>query len=245
MSLTDQEIDLAAKVHYSFLPRDYSNDYAEIAVTAKPQGKIGGDYCSILPIDDKHLMVCMSDAVGHSLASALFAARINTFVLTHAFQEHSPCELTAILNQHLCQRLSDIGMYASFAAVFMDFENNVMEFAGAAHPPAVHYRSESADTELLSSETTLLGIRDPLPASCGSHHRKLRSGDWLVLYTDGLIDARDRHKIFYGIERLISFVESNHKLSVRDFNTALIQDVLKHCGSRAGDDILLVSIAVK
>ena len=150
MALSDQEIDLAAKVHYSFLPRDYSDDCVEIAVTAKPQGKIGGDYCSILPVDAKHLMVCMSDAVGHGLASALFAARINTFVLTHAFQEHSPCELTAILNQHLCQRLSDIGMFASFAAACMDFENNVMEFAGAAHPPAIHYRIESADMELLS-----------------------------------------------------------------------------------------------
>ena len=98
MLSTEEELDLAAKVHYSFLPRKHSDSYVEIAVTVKPHGKIGGDYCSILPVDEKNLFACMCDAVGHGLPSALFAARINTFVLTHALKKQNPCDLTYLLN---------------------------------------------------------------------------------------------------------------------------------------------------
>ena len=55
-------------------------------------------------------MACICDAVGHGIASALYAARINTFVLTRVLQGHEPCELISSLNDFLCSRLSESGM---------------------------------------------------------------------------------------------------------------------------------------
>ena len=101
-----KDLELAARVHYSFLPDYYSNEFIEIAVQAQPVGKIGGDYCSILPLNERRLVVGMCDVTGHNIASALFAARINTFVITQALRYQSPCQLINLLNEFLCKRLA-------------------------------------------------------------------------------------------------------------------------------------------
>jgi serine phosphatase RsbU (regulator of sigma subunit) len=75
--LPETELEKAAAVHYSFLPESFSNDFLDIAVYSRPFSKIGGDYYSIFPIDARRLILCMCDATGHDVASALFAARIN------------------------------------------------------------------------------------------------------------------------------------------------------------------------
>ncbi|MFQ5587021.1 MAG: PP2C family protein-serine/threonine phosphatase, partial [Thermodesulfobacteriota bacterium] len=123
----DEDIALAAKVHYSFLPDSYGNEFMDIAVKALPYDRIGGDYCSILPVSDDKLIVCMCDTVGHGIASALFAARVNTFVLTHALQQHDPCTLIHSLNEFLCQRLSSTGRYTTFFAIFFDLKKGTLE----------------------------------------------------------------------------------------------------------------------
>jgi hypothetical protein len=65
-------MDLAAKVHYSFLPGSYDNAFLEIAVKAIPFDRIGSDYYSVPMVSDDKRVVCMCDTVGHGTASALF-----------------------------------------------------------------------------------------------------------------------------------------------------------------------------
>ena len=79
-----EDLKLAAKVHYGFLPDDYEDERLSIAVNLRPLYDIGGDYCSILPLGENLMLVCICDAVGHGVSAALFAARINTYV-SHPF----------------------------------------------------------------------------------------------------------------------------------------------------------------
>ncbi len=128
------ELHLAAKVHYSFLPKDYEDQRICIAATLRPLHPIGGDYCSILPLSDDHILVCMCDALGHGTPAALFAARVNTYVLTHAKPDLKPCQLLSGLNSYLCKRLSGVGMYTTFYVILIDLKKRTMALAGAAHP---------------------------------------------------------------------------------------------------------------
>ncbi|MEE8525140.1 MAG: SpoIIE family protein phosphatase [Thermoanaerobaculia bacterium] len=99
MERRDSDIELARRVHYGFLPQVFSNDTLDIAVAVLPHEDLGGDYCSIFPVADERVVVCLCDAVGHGLASALFAARVNTYVLTHARESPHPCALIESLNE--------------------------------------------------------------------------------------------------------------------------------------------------
>lgn len=77
----EADIERAAQVHYSSLPENYSDKYLDIAVYSQPLNKIGGDFCSILPVDEKRIILCMCDTVGHGIPSALYATRVNTYVM--------------------------------------------------------------------------------------------------------------------------------------------------------------------
>lgn len=238
-------MDIAVKVHYSFLPEGYENDFLDVAVRARPHNRIGGDYCSILPLDDKNLIVCMCDAVGHGIASALYAARINSFVLTHFLRHGDPCNLIYALNEFLCQHLSDTGIYTTFCSIFINYKTGEMEIAGAAHPPVLYYNKELGDTEMFSSETTLLGINHPLPLACSSKRRTLHSGDKVILYTDGLIEVNRAEGVLSGVNRLKEFIGRNHHLSSAKFNDALLSEIIRGKDDKFGDDVLVLTITVK
>lgn len=239
------EMDIAAKVHYSFLPAGYENDFLDVAVQARPHNRIGGDYCSILPLDEKNLIVCMCDAVGHGIASALYAARVNSFVLTHFLRHGDPCNLIYALNEFLCRHLSDTGIYTTFCSIFINYETREMEIAGAAHPPVLYYNKEVGDSEMLSSETTLLGLHHPLPLACSSNRRTLHSGDKVVLYTDGLIETGWEKRMSSGIEHLKEFTRSNYHLSSTKFNDVLLAETIKRSDGQLNDDILVLTVTIK
>lgn len=241
--MPDDEIALAAKVHYSFLPRYYRDSRVDIAVKVRPFSRLGGDYCGIFPLGRK-LIVCMCDVVGHGLASALFATRVNDFAMSHAGDRDDPCQLIGALNEFLCRHLSDTGLYTSFVAVFLDFEGREMEYAGAGHPPLLHYQERSGTCEHLESSTTILGIEHPLPVPCTSSRRPLGAGDRLLLYTDGLMESRTPRGGQFGRQRLEAFTRQHRRLDSGTFNERLF-DIANCNECQIRDDILIMTISIK
>jgi sigma-B regulation protein RsbU (phosphoserine phosphatase) len=204
------DIERAAQVHYSLLPENYSNKYLDIAVQSQPLNKIGGDFCSILPVDEKRLILCMCDTVGHGIPSALYAARVNTYVLTHGKRYESPCDLINALNEFLCQRLSSTGIYTTFCSIFIDAEKKEIALSGAAHPPVLYFSFDKGEHELLPSETTFLGFEAPLPVRCAVYRRKLYTRDKLLLFTDGLIEIKNTEGELSGTNWLTEFTKAHH-----------------------------------
>jgi sigma-B regulation protein RsbU (phosphoserine phosphatase) len=242
--LNKDELALAAKVHYSFLPGHYANATVEMAVKMRPLNLLGGDYCSIYPIDEDCVLVCMCDAVGHNLASALFASRINTFVLSQALQKRCPCHMIEALNEHLCQRLASAGMFTSFFSVFIDTNKRELIFAGAGHPSALYFHSQNHHCEPLESVTTMLGITHPLPLSCTATCKPIQTGDKLILYTDGLIETRVDDGTLFGWKGLVEFTATHHCLDSHAFNDRLFERTNCERSVEIRDDILLLTITI-
>jgi len=240
-----ENLQLAAKVHYSFLPSDYQDDRVNIAVTLCPLHPIGGDYCSILPLNDDLILLCMCDAVGHGTPAALFAARINTYVLTHSKPDSDPCELVSGLNSYLCKRLAGIGMYTTFYAVLLDFKRGVMSLTGAAHPPALQFDQKQKNCREWPSIVSFLGMMDPMPLSCGSEQVKINSGDRILIYSDGLIEVEDSDQQAFGVGRLTDALFKNHKLTGQALNKAILNHAESYASDGFQDDVLLMSVALK
>lgn len=241
----DEELKLAAQVHYSYLPEHYEDDSLEIVTCLKPKFVLGGDYCSVIPLGEQRFMACICDAVGHGIASALYAARINTFVLTSVLQGHSPCDLISLLNSFLCSRLSISGMYASFFVVFLDIETMEMQYAGAGHPATLHMSTADNQVNLLESQTTLLGIEHPLLIDCPIETRSISSSDKILLYTDGFTEARNSRGEEFGNTGLVSYANANTQQNNKDFVNGLCSTVHDFSNGEIKDDRLCMSILVK
>lgn len=243
--MNERDLELAAKVHYSFLQESFSNDFVDISVKGRPLDKVGGDYSSILPLATDKLMVCMCDAVGHGIASALLAARVNTFTLTHMRQSRDPCGLLHALNSYLFERLSNTGIYTTFALALFDFTEMSLLFVGAAHPPLLHFKASSGEVEIMKSDAIFLGVMDPLTSGCPGVINETASGDRVFLYTDGVTEIKDKEGKSFGTERLSVFIKENVALANEEFNIALCDELELFSGSRYTDDILVMSITVK
>ena len=240
-----EDLQLAAKVHYAFLPEDYEDDRLDIAVKLRPLYVLGGDYCSILPLGKHRVLICTCDAVGHGVSAALFAARINTYVLTHARADLIPCELVAGLNGYLCKRLADTGMYATFYALLLDFESGTMTLTGAAHPPVLQLEKGQDKCKEWASITTFLGIEDPMPLLCGSDRLRLSAGDRFLLYSDGLIEVEDASAQAFGMEKLSDALITHRNLRGQLLNQAILDQAESHGDDGFKDDVLLMSITLK
>ena len=239
------DIQLAAKVHYSFLPENYEDDRVIVASTLRPLYAIGGDFCSIVPLDDYHLLVCTCDAVGHGVSAALFAARINTYVLTHAHMNLPLCELTSGLNSYLCKRLEGSGMYSSFYAMLLDFKDLTLTFAGAAHPPVLQLNHGTNQCIQWPSSSTFLGIMDPMPVSCESESVRMKSGQRYLLYSDGLIEVENSNQQLYGMDKLSATFQKHYNLEGEDLNQAILSSAESFGKDGFSDDVLLISIVIK
>lgn len=239
------ELELAANVHYSFLPENYANQFIEISVKARPHNQLGGDFCTIFPIDDSSVVACVCDAVGHGLASALYAARINTYVVSNVAVARNPCTLIDMLNNFLCKRLSNGGMYTTFFSVHIDYKKKTFEYAGAAHPPAVLFHKALDSVEFLESETTMLGIESPLPVSCSTNRLSLDSGDRILLYTDGLVESKNSSNSPLGQQSLGQLMKEYQDLNSVEFNNAVLEYLIDENSHKINDDILLLNILIK
>ena len=235
------QLALARQVHYAFLPESYADDSLKVTVTAEPHGDLGGDYCGIVPLPDGKLALTVCDATGHDVASALFAARINTYVLSRMARSPKPCELVESLNHFLATRMGDTNMHATFCLALLDTAEGLWEFVGAGHPPAIHYRAASQDTVLVMSQTVMLGISESLHLPCSPTHTEFAPGDKILLMTDGLMDARDEKGALFGLDRLCALVVENAGSSGLAFNETLFAAARAHGDGDLGDDALLVT----
>jgi serine phosphatase RsbU (regulator of sigma subunit) len=206
---------------------------------------LGGDYCSFIPLGGQRFAACICDAVGHGLASALYAARINTFVLTEILRGQDPCSLINSLNHFLCRRLSESGMYASIFVVFVDIETMEMQYAGAGHPSGLHLSASDNQGRWMESQTTLVGIEHPMLVHCPLQSRSISRGDKILLYTDGFTEARNSHGKEFGNTGIMSYANAHAQQDNRSFVDSLCTAVQDYSNGGIKDDMLCMSVQVK
>jgi sigma-B regulation protein RsbU (phosphoserine phosphatase)/two-component system sensor histidine kinase ChiS len=137
--------------------------------------------------------------------------------------------------------------FVTAAYLFVDLEESTVNYAGAAHPPLVLWRQKSGSVTEVLENGLLLGL---FPDSTYSAITlPLEGGDRIVLFTDGIVEARNPSKEVFGMDRLKRFVEENHALSAERFVDALL-DAVGHWSEQArgegqSDDITLVAIHFK
>lgn len=240
--MDESELELARQVHYAFLPQGYEDEHLEVTVTAVPHQGLGGDYCGIVPLPGGRVALTMCDATGHDLAAALFAARVNTYVLSRVTRTPDPSQLISSLNEFLFRRLRDVNMYATFCAVIMDPRAGTWSFAGAGHPPAVHFRAATGDTVLLKSTAPMLGVLEDLPSPPVTTTREFARGDRILLFTDGLIDARNSDEELFGLDRLQACISQYAGLARTSLHESLLAAATAHGEGTLDDDALLLSV---
>jgi sigma-B regulation protein RsbU (phosphoserine phosphatase) len=234
-----REDEIARQVHRGLLPhQDPEFEGLDVSGGFRAAEVVGGDYYGYVPMADGSLGVAMADVSGHGVGAALYMATAKGAIQSEGRRIVSPAELLAQTNEVLIGDFSGMDMFAT--SVFVRFYPGGRRFvySNGGHNPPVLVRA-GGEVVRLERGGPALGI---LPrVRYLEESLAFAEGDVLVLYTDGVVEARDAAQRFYGLDRLVERISAGRSLPAGDLRTRLIEDLEGHIGGFPGrDDVTLV-----
>ena len=237
----EELLAIAQRVQTSILPRKIAVPGLEIAARMIPASEVGGDYYDVLRVDDG-CWIAIGDVSGHGLDAGLVMLMLQSAVLTSvmARPEATPADILRLVNLALVHNVR--GRLNARDHVTMSLlrytPDGRIQFAGA-HEEMIVVRSDSGAVEAIETPGPWLGARNEVGVHLVDSELQLHDGDLLVLYTDGVTEARNDRGQMFDLDRLIAAVKgARHKptLLVRDNVLTAVRRFM----ARQQDDITLM-----
>ena len=255
----DQRIDIdlkaAAEIQKSLLPqKTFFEENLEIAWKFEPCEHMGGDIFNIFKIDAEHLGVYMLDVSGHGVPAAMVTVSVSQFLQQNSAQllQNSsimaPAEvLNALDKEFPFERFSNFFTITYF---IINVKNGDTTYSNAGHPfPILLHGSETI--ELLKKGGPTVGIGDFGDLDDGKikfeeGQLKLKPGDKLFIYTDGIVEYQNDKEEFYGEDRFYNSLKTQKAESVTNMIDQCINSLMEFGNNtNPQDDITLLGLELK
>ena len=238
--LYQQQKQFADTMQRSLLPRSRPVlEGLEVGEVYAPSARVdvGGDLYDFLALDDGRLAVVLGDVTGHGVDATADMAMAK-FVFRSLAREHSePADFLASANDVICSEIGP-GKFISMSYVVVDAVSGRVAGASAGHPAPRIVLPEGA-VRPLEAHGLVLGIDGG--QEYVESYAELASGASLVLYTDGVVEAR-RDGELYGDERLDELLAERRGLPARALAVAVAEDAREFAGGDLSDDLAVVVI---
>jgi serine phosphatase RsbU (regulator of sigma subunit) len=238
--LYQQQKEFADTMQRSLLPRSVPELRGlEIgdAYQSSSRVEVGGDVYDFLDLGDEQLAVVLGDVTGHGIGAAADMAMAK-FVFRSLAREHPrPAEFLGVANDVVFGEIAR-GKFITMVYLLVDAASGEIAGAGAGHPPPRLVDAAGA-VRALDVHGLVLGIE------AGERYEEIRAplepGGAVVLYTDGVLEARHEGEL-YGFERLDAVVSAGRHLSARDLAETVLADCREFAQNELSDDCAVVVI---
>ena len=200
---SEQELALAQETQESLLPRSLPQfENFRIHAFNNPTRYVGGDFYDFLPLSSGEWVGVLADVSGKGMSAALLSSMVLGALSMEFHSRTQPQEVLNRVNRLLCEKSLPYQFVTLF--LFLLSPQGVGQFISAGHTPAYLFRSATGKIEELGSNASVLGLFDD--ASYESCAFRLDKGDILVVYSDGLTDARNPQEEMFGEKRLLGII---------------------------------------
>ena len=234
----EQDLEMA-KVVQAALVREGNVDLGGFAAYARmtPAQQVGGDFVDVLEPSGGKLFFTVCDVSGKGVAAALFMAA-SQGAINAAASESQNGDVGAIAteaNRRLCAE-NPMGLFVTGVIAVVDLERAVMEYVCAGHEPAYLVAGDDSRRPLPMTGGVAMGVLDDFEYE--SREEKLRPGDALFLYTDGLTDAVNLTGELFGKERLEATLDGASARSPEEIVDHVWSEIGAYsAGAPAADDM--------
>jgi serine phosphatase RsbU (regulator of sigma subunit) len=236
--LYQQQKEFADTMRRSLLPRSHPHlPGLEIGEVYQPSTRmdVGGDVYDFLELGDGRLAVVLGDVTGHGIEAAADMAMAK-FVFRSLAREHpEPADFLASANDVVVDEIAP-GKFITMIYLTVDAATGSVVAACAGHPPPLLVSSDGT-IEPIGVSGLALGVESG--QSYDEASAVLEEGGALVVYTDGVIEAR-RDGEFYGPERIVDVLGASLRLPAAAMARAVIEDCRAFAGDLADDCALVV-----
>jgi len=233
----NDELREAREVQNHLLPHSLPQvkDY-EIAAITQPVRDVGGDYYDVVRISDTQTVLCIADVAGKGMPAALLMSSLQAALRPLMWQGLPPRELCRRLNRTLCD-ITPLGKFISFFYAVLDSCDNRLIYCNAGHNPPLLVRADGTASELNAAGAVLGQFPDWVYEQSDV---RMNSGDKLLLFTDGLVEACDQFDQAFGEARLINLALEDRTASAEDLKTLSMRTASEHCTGHFQDDASMI-----
>lgn len=237
----ESELNVAREIQVAMLPKEIPqiNGYT-VSGCNIPALHVGGDYYDIIKVDEDKFILVIADVSGKGTPASLLMANIQSAV--HSFlkfyDDDFKLELATQKINELIFANTNSEKFITFFWGILDVSSNSFTYVNAGHNPPFLIKKDNVVN--LDKGGLMLGVID-----CGMNYSfdkvKIESDDVLVLYTDGVSEARNTAKEEYGEERIISVVKKFRNNSSEEIQNLLLDDIkMFTTGENQYDDITMI-----
>lgn len=248
--MADQEI--ARGMQLSMLPSGFPEDeFVSFSAGYVPAEKLSGDFYNVFKIDETRFGFCVGDVSGHGVSAAMLS--IFTYHKMQSLMEETAGEgisIPSMVLTHLYESFNSANfnddMYIVMIYGVFNTQTGILSYAsGGLNTTPLRIRPDGSIQELENDGYAICKLGDLLKPKFVNRQVMLFPGDKLLLYTDGLVEARNSGNSEYSVKRLKSTILKYNKWGIGHLTEAIINDVKEFVGGKKpADDITLLAMDV-
>ena len=233
------ELNEAREIQRGLMPRKMPNLAGfSLASAWQAAHDVSGDYLAAFRLNESHAALCIADVAGKGFPAALLMSNMQAALKSFASEKTSPSELCEKLNQLMCSH-TPLRKFISCFYGELDVPNRTLTFTNAGHNPPILMRRKGECIHLEDGGRVIGAFCD---SSYTQSQIKFYEGDKLLLFTDGVTEARNATGEEFGDERLQKCVRAYRGRSAAELRTMILNEVTQFCGDNFDDDAALMVV---
>ncbi len=237
-----RELEIARTVQQNLFPKKLPVSPGwEFAGFCRPAKAVGGDYYDIFEVAPGKVLIALGDVSGKGLGASFLMSSVHATIRTQAVTSlNNPVKLITELNRYLLTSSSPETFITLFLGL-LDCDTGELKYVNCGHLSPIHVREERGKQESLTEGGPILGILDGVTYKEGVC--RLNTGDFLVLFSDGVTEATNQKEEMFEEERLLQVLSEKSLPGA----SAILDMILKAvdnftAGCEQADDISAVVI---
>ncbi len=242
------EFKQAREIQTSILPQhEYHFGNYQIYGTTIPEAQVCGDFFDYVEIgqESRQLGVLVGDAAGKGMSAAVQALYISGALRLGAAHQIKTSAIISTINKMITRTFPDERFATLFYAELFDNQSGLCVFVNAGHNNPIFYDSSADEVRYLETTGGVLGLTPEQRYVV--ENINIKTGDILVAYSDGIVEATTAAGDFYGEERLEKLIVNNKDRSAKEIVQIVIDDVVSFSvyGKYNDDKTLVVVKRIK
>jgi len=238
------ELNIARDIQMAMLPLIFpsppESDNVSIYATLLPAREVGGDFYDFFFIDEDRICFSVGDVSDKGVPAALFMAIAKTLVKSIASSESSTASILTQLND-VAARENTADMFITLFRGILNTKTGELLYTNAGHNPPYLIQKDGTFERLDSRHGPVIGAMGDFTYT--EERRELAEEDTLILYTDGVTEARDPENNLFSERRLMDLLGSRKYESTNDIVSSTVSTVKRFEGeSDQTDDITVLAL---
>jgi sigma-B regulation protein RsbU (phosphoserine phosphatase) len=234
-----RELDTARRIQMGLMPKEVPRvDGLELAAHYVPMTAVAGDLYDFARLGPSCVGILVADVAGHGVPAALVASMVKLAFTTESVHASDPARVLSAMNRIICQNVEGTFVTAVYAVI--DAAGGTVVVASAGHPPLLLSDGTGAVLES-AARGFMLGLSPD--ATYENETWPWRPGDRILLYTDGLTEARNPAGEFLDTERVAGWLSSSDAVHASAVAERLLSNLAKWRGAAGFDDDVTFVVA--